>query len=104
MKGTNKLSKDFEMMNGQGIPIYFRICICFIAPLLLLTIFISGMVSYKAPTHGDYHYPNAAFAFGFILSLLPLIPIPVFAIRSLKITLGHTFKEVNQLIFANDSS
>ncbi|XP_052073480.1 sodium- and chloride-dependent glycine transporter 1-like [Mytilus californianus] len=91
--GTNKLSKDFEMMNGQGIPIYFRICICFIAPLLLLTIFISGMVSYKAPTHGDYQYPNAAIAFGFIVALLPLIPIPVFAIRSIKNAPGHTFKE-----------
>ncbi|CAG2188430.1 Sodium- and chloride-dependent GABA transporter 2,Sodium- and chloride-dependent taurine transporter,Inactive sodium-dependent neutral amino acid transporter B(0)AT3,Sodium-dependent dopamine transporter,Sodium- and chloride-dependent glycine transporter 2,Sodium-dependent noradrenaline transporter,Sodium- and chloride-dependent GABA transporter 1,Sodium- and chloride-dependent betaine transporter,Sodium-dependent proline transporter,Sodium-dependent neutral amino acid transporter B(0)AT1,Sodium- and chlor len=97
--GTNQTSKDFEMMNGQGIPIYFRICICFIAPLLLLTIFISGMVSYKAPTHGDYQYPKAAIAFGFILSLLPLIPIPVFAIRSIKKAPGHTFKEKLKLVF-----
>ncbi|VDI51144.1 Hypothetical predicted protein [Mytilus galloprovincialis] len=57
------------------------------------TIFISGMVSYKAPTHGDYQYPNVAIAFGFILSLIPLIPIPVFAIRSIKKAPGHTFKE-----------
>ncbi|CAC5383826.1 unnamed protein product [Mytilus coruscus] len=96
--GTNKLSNDFEMMYGRGIPIYFRICICFIAPSLLLTIFISGMVSYKAPTHGDYQFPNAAIAFGFILAFIPLIPIPVFAIRSLKNSPGQTFKK--KLIFS----
>lgn len=58
------------------------------------------MVSYKAPTHGDYQYPNAAIAFGFILSLLPLIPIPVFAIRSIKMAPGHTFKEVRLVLFS----
>lgn len=51
--------------------------------------------SYVPPEYGSYKYPPWAQVFGWFVAVIPLIPIPVFAYREIKIANGRTYMEVS---------
>nr|XP_011443803.2 sodium- and chloride-dependent glycine transporter 2 [Crassostrea gigas]XP_019927579.2 sodium- and chloride-dependent glycine transporter 2 [Crassostrea gigas]XP_034320566.1 sodium- and chloride-dependent glycine transporter 2 [Crassostrea gigas]XP_034320572.1 sodium- and chloride-dependent glycine transporter 2 [Crassostrea gigas] len=91
--GAEMFSRDVMMMTGQGIPPLIRICWCFITPTILLIIMIVTLNSYVPPEYGSYKYPPWAQVFGWFVAVIPLIPIPVFAYREIKIANGRTYME-----------
>ncbi|CAG2201327.1 Sodium- and chloride-dependent GABA transporter 2,Sodium- and chloride-dependent taurine transporter,Sodium-dependent dopamine transporter,Sodium-dependent proline transporter,Sodium-and chloride-dependent glycine transporter 2,Sodium-dependent noradrenaline transporter,Sodium- and chloride-dependent GABA transporter 1,Sodium- and chloride-dependent betaine transporter,Sodium- and chloride-dependent neutral and basic amino acid transporter B(0+),Sodium-dependent neutral amino acid transporter SLC6A17,Sodiu len=91
--GFDRFSKDVHLMLGRGIPMFFRICICFITPAILLGLFVYSLTSYKPPSYGSYEYPLLAAVFGTFLSILPLIPIPICAVGIVLHAPGDTLKD-----------
>ena len=55
---------------------------------------VSVVLLYEPPSYGDYQYPTAATACGFVTALIPVIPIPVVAINEIRKAEGYTFMEV----------
>lgn len=58
-------------------------------------IMIVTLNSYVPPEYGSYKYPPWAQVFGWFVAVIPLIPIPVFAYREIKIANGRTYMEVS---------
>ncbi|XP_071124568.1 sodium- and chloride-dependent glycine transporter 1-like [Mytilus edulis] len=78
--GMERFSKDVNLMLGRGIPIFFRVCIMFVTPLIMFVLIISTLIGYQPPTYGSYKYPKVAAAIGMMLSILPVVPIVIFAL------------------------
>ncbi|VDI57677.1 solute carrier family 6 (neurotransmitter transporter, amino acid) member 5/7/9/14, partial [Mytilus galloprovincialis] len=91
--GLDRFSRDVKLMLGRGIPIFFRICICFITPSILLAVLVYSITAYQPPTYGSYQYPDAAVGFGIFVSVFPLIPIIVCAFIVVQNMPGETYKQ-----------
>jgi hypothetical protein len=55
---------------------------------------IVTLYSYVPPEYGNYKYPEWAQVFGWFVAVVPLLPIPVLAIREIRIASGETFLQV----------
>lgn len=55
---------------------------------------VSSFVAYRPPTYGSYTYPESSVAFGTIISVIPIVPIFVFAFIAVKNAEGQSIKEV----------
>ncbi|CAC5375931.1 unnamed protein product [Mytilus coruscus] len=91
--GLDRFSRDVRLMLGRGIPVFFRICIGFITPSILLAVLVYSITGYQPPTYGSYQYPDAAVGFGIFVSVFPLIPIIVCAFIVVKNMPGETYKK-----------
>ncbi|XP_063399274.1 sodium- and chloride-dependent glycine transporter 1-like [Mytilus trossulus] len=91
--GADRFSNDVYLMIGRKVPAFFRICIGFITPIILLGLIVSSFVAYRPPTYGSYTYPESAVAFGTIISVTPIVPIFVFAFIAVKNAEGQSIKE-----------
>ncbi|CAG2201330.1 Sodium- and chloride-dependent GABA transporter 2,Sodium- and chloride-dependent taurine transporter,Sodium-dependent noradrenaline transporter,Sodium- and chloride-dependent betaine transporter,Sodium- and chloride-dependent neutral and basic amino acid transporter B(0+),Sodium- and chloride-dependent creatine transporter 1,Sodium- and chloride-dependent glycine transporter 1 [Mytilus edulis] len=91
--GIDRFSRDVKLMLGRGIPIFFRICICFITPSILLAVLVYSITAYQPPTYGSYQYPDAAVGFGICVSVFPLISIIVCAFIVVLNMPGDTYKQ-----------
>ncbi|XP_070822194.1 sodium-dependent neutral amino acid transporter B(0)AT3-like [Chaetodon trifascialis] len=93
--GINRFSDDIEWMSGRRPNIYWQVTWRFISPVMLLLIFVAYVVvaAEKRPTYNawnpDYalfplaevqYYPDWAYAVCVLLSLLPIISIPIVAL------------------------
>ncbi|XP_052089563.1 sodium- and chloride-dependent glycine transporter 1-like isoform X4 [Mytilus californianus] len=78
--GMERFSKDVNQMLGRGVPIFFRVCIMFVTPLIMFVLIMSTLIGYQPPTYGSYKYPTAAATIGTMLSILPIVPIFIFAL------------------------
>ncbi|XP_052094515.1 sodium- and chloride-dependent glycine transporter 1-like isoform X3 [Mytilus californianus] len=91
--GLDRFSRDVRLMLGRGIPVFFRICIGFITPSILLAVLVYSITAYQPPTYGSYQYSGAAVGFGIFVSVFPLIPIIVCAFIVVKDMPGETYKK-----------
>ncbi|XP_033761909.1 sodium- and chloride-dependent creatine transporter 1-like [Pecten maximus] len=73
--GAERFSRDVEMMIGRRVPGYIKFCWSFFSPLLLCVLMVTSLVLYVPPTYGDYVYPSWAGRAGWVVSLLPIIPV-----------------------------
>ncbi|XP_060077340.1 sodium- and chloride-dependent glycine transporter 2-like [Ylistrum balloti] len=73
--GAERFSKDVEMMIGREVPRYIKFCWCFLSPFLLFVLMVMSIVSYTPPAYGDYEYPSWAAIAGWMISVLPIIPL-----------------------------
>ncbi|OWF53686.1 sodium- and chloride-dependent glycine transporter 1-like isoform X2 [Mizuhopecten yessoensis] len=88
--GAERFSRDIEMMLGRGVPVFVRICWCFVTPVVLLILFVSTFISYKPPTYGDYVYPSYVNLLGWCVGLMPLLPVIVVGVGTVANTPGHS--------------
>lgn len=44
---------------------------------------IYGMASFVSPTLGDYEYPRSALIIGWVIAVIPVVPVPLFFIFGL---------------------
>ncbi|XP_048764706.2 sodium- and chloride-dependent betaine transporter-like [Ostrea edulis] len=91
--GAEMFSRDVALMTGHGIPSVIRICWCFLTPIILLVTMIVTLYSYVPPEYGNYEYPEWAQVVGWFIAVVPLLPIPVFAYREIRIAPGATFMQ-----------
>ncbi|XP_060068612.1 sodium- and chloride-dependent glycine transporter 2-like [Ylistrum balloti] len=91
--GAERFSKDVNMMLGRQIPVFVRICWCFINPIVLLVLFVFTFVSYEPPTYGDYVYPSYANIIGWLIGMLPIVPVVLVGIMTVLKTPGQSMFE-----------
>ncbi|XP_048752269.2 sodium- and chloride-dependent betaine transporter-like isoform X2 [Ostrea edulis] len=91
--GAEMLSRDIEIMIGRGVPVYMRVAWCFVNPALLLAILGTSLYLYTPPVVGEYVYPPYGRAIGWGIAVLPLLPLPIFAIKAIMEARGDTFYE-----------
>lgn len=78
--GAGRLYRDLEMMMGKTPSRWWKICWCFITPIIMLTMLVYSSVSMAPPTYGDYVYPGWAIGLGWIVAMCSIVPIPVVAL------------------------
>ncbi|XP_069132018.1 sodium- and chloride-dependent GABA transporter 3-like [Argopecten irradians] len=73
--GSQRMDQNIQLMNGVTMPHLVRFAAAFICPVLFQVFLILGIVRYKPPVFGTYHYPSAAQGIGITISLLPVVPL-----------------------------
>ncbi|XP_060071373.1 sodium- and chloride-dependent glycine transporter 2-like [Ylistrum balloti] len=91
--GAENFSRDIRLMLNRGVPVFMRVCWCFVTPAVLLFLLLFTLSTYKPPTYGDYVYPGYTSIIGFILAMIPIIPLPVCALMTIRGTPGQTLME-----------
>ncbi|XP_005105728.1 sodium- and chloride-dependent betaine transporter isoform X2 [Aplysia californica] len=74
--GVDKFCDDIELMIGRRPGIYMKVCWTVVTPLVMLVAFIFTCAKYTLPVYDGYVFPTHANAIGFLISVIPLIPIP----------------------------
>ncbi|XP_053388291.1 sodium-dependent dopamine transporter-like [Mercenaria mercenaria] len=95
--GTERLSKDIEIMVGRPLPTFIRISGAFISPCIFLVVLILSFVQYRPPTYGSYSYPAFAEGLGWCLAFLVVSPIVVVLVLNLIIA-GRSTKTLSEEI------
>ncbi|XP_045191964.2 sodium-dependent dopamine transporter-like [Mercenaria mercenaria] len=95
--GTERLSRDIEIMVGRPLPTFMRISGAFISPCIFLVVLIQSFVQYRPPTYGSYSYPAFAEALGWCLAFLVISPIVVVLVLKL-IKTGRSTKKLSEEI------
>ena len=67
----------------------------FLKALLLI-----NLIKYEPPTYGEYHYPVSAVVFGRMISIAPMLPIPICALMVVYRSPGNNLCQVRR---QNDS-
>uniref|UniRef100_A0A669EKB0 Transporter n=1 Tax=Oreochromis niloticus TaxID=8128 RepID=A0A669EKB0_ORENI len=118
--GINRFNDDIEWMTGRRPNIYWQATWRFISPFMLLVVFVAYVVieAEKQPTYNawnpDYvsslpladvlHYPEWVFAICVLLSILPVVAIPLVAFYKFMCLLkNYTMNRHNQNPYANDT-
>ncbi|XP_014670289.1 PREDICTED: sodium-dependent proline transporter-like [Priapulus caudatus] len=83
--GASRLLDDVEFMVGRRVlgRTAFIILWKFIVPVVLLVILFFSMITHVPVTYFGYEYPMWSIAFGWVLAMMSIIPIPVYAIYHL---------------------
>ncbi|XP_005093279.1 sodium- and chloride-dependent glycine transporter 1 [Aplysia californica] len=77
--GSSRFLDDIKMMIGYRPPYLFVVFWRFITPAILLTVFVSTLMSYGPPVYHGYHYDSVGIGLGKFIACVPLIPIPAYA-------------------------
>lgn len=94
--GTYTLSDNIQTMTGKQPSWYMKLCWMIVAPAMICAIWVACVIDYEAPTYnnGEYEYPTGAVVFGWIISSISILCIPIFMIYSFIQTQGNTIMEV----------
>lgn len=95
--GADRFSKDVKLMLGMEVNVVIRFCWCILTPLAMLVAFILTLTNYQPPTYEGYTYPVHARVIGFLLSLIPLIPLPVTAVYYFRKVDGTFLQRLHKL-------
>ncbi|XP_069130315.1 sodium- and chloride-dependent glycine transporter 1-like [Argopecten irradians] len=101
--GADRFYKDLEMMIGYQPCSWWKICWCFITPVLILFIWLFSVTQLSPVTYGTYQYPQWAIVLGWILGMTSLVPIPVCAIIAILKEKGSLVSRVKKLIKPADN-
>ncbi|XP_046568379.1 sodium-dependent proline transporter-like [Haliotis rubra] len=82
--GIRRISKDVEMMIGKPLPMPVKILWALITPSILTITFTLTLLRYQPPTYGKYKFPSYASTIGWIIAVLPLLPIPVYMVMTVR--------------------
>ncbi|XP_063970678.1 sodium- and chloride-dependent glycine transporter 1-like isoform X1 [Lytechinus pictus] len=79
--GADKYLDNIEAMLGFRPNIYWKACWKYISPVFLLVVIIFSLVMYEPSKYGShYTYPSWAEAMGWMMTIVSLVPIIVYAI------------------------
>ncbi|XP_053396453.1 sodium- and chloride-dependent glycine transporter 1-like [Mercenaria mercenaria] len=90
--GAERFSNDLKLMLGYRAPVLLRICWCFISPAAVFIVFILLLSRYEAATYEGHPYPDYAITLGFVLALIPVLPLPICFVYEL-VTRSGTLSE-----------
>jgi len=80
--GMDKFSHDVEMMTGRKPSIYWRITLSYIAPLILLVLYICSFIQFDSQEFSSFGKGNTALKVsiaGWTISTISTLPIPIYA-------------------------
>lgn len=73
--GVESFSDDLEFMIGKRPGVFFKICWTIITPAIMIILFLTSAATYTVPTYDNYVFPPYATGIGFILAIIPILPI-----------------------------
>ncbi|XP_067650421.1 sodium-dependent proline transporter-like [Haliotis asinina] len=82
--GIRRISSDAEMMFGKQLAMPVKILWAFVTPTILVTAFILALLRYEPPTYGKYKFPSYASTIGWFIAVLPLLPIPIYMVTTVR--------------------
>ncbi|XP_041359744.1 sodium- and chloride-dependent glycine transporter 2-like isoform X3 [Gigantopelta aegis] len=101
--GFKRLDEDLELMIGRKVPIFFKVILTYITPLVFTVAIVFTLAQYTLPTYGKYEYPYYSAIIGWIFAAIPIIPIPVFIIWELGKAEGSLRARIAKTISPSDS-
>ncbi|XP_076319913.1 sodium-dependent proline transporter-like isoform X2 [Tachypleus tridentatus] len=78
--GLDRFCDDIYFMLGKKPGIYWRITWRYTSPAILTFIFIYSLIEHEPLKYGDYNYPYWADGIGWLLALLSMGQIPLWAV------------------------
>ncbi|XP_021366417.1 sodium- and chloride-dependent glycine transporter 1-like isoform X2 [Mizuhopecten yessoensis] len=81
--GSERLSKDIELMVGYPIPRFWQFFWKFITPITTFFIWVVSLVKHRPVTYGAMSYPVWSIGVGWIIAITPLLPLAVNMIYTL---------------------
>ncbi|XP_067126214.1 sodium- and chloride-dependent glycine transporter 2-like isoform X2 [Centruroides vittatus] len=78
--GVRRFCSDLEFMLGFRPNYFWQICWAVVAPLVLAFIFIYSLTEHKSITYDTIPYPEWADGIGWVLVLITILQIPLWAI------------------------
>ncbi|XP_046578282.1 sodium- and chloride-dependent betaine transporter-like isoform X1 [Haliotis rubra] len=83
MLSIKQLNEDIDMMSGRPLPVLVKVLWGIITPAILVIVFITTISQYESPTYGKYTYPVEATVVGWMVALLPVVPVIIVMIKAL---------------------
>lgn len=96
--GIGRFSEDIKEMLHFEVGCWWKFCWFLVAPIFIMMIIVSGLVSYEPLTYEDYKYPPWANVFGMMLAASSVLCIPVVAIWKILSTSGTFSQRIKYLI------
>ncbi|XP_029173795.1 sodium-dependent nutrient amino acid transporter 1-like isoform X1 [Nylanderia fulva] len=75
--GVDNFLDDIEFMMGRRPFFYWKFCWCYLTPLFLFIILIYFLINLTPITYNDEYYPTSAYAAGWTLLALGILPLPL---------------------------
>lgn len=93
LTGAERFSQDMKLMFGYGAPVVLRVCWCVISPAIMFVVFLLVVIQYKDVTYEGYTYPAFAVTSGYVIAMIPVVPLPICVVYGFLSTKG-TFYQV----------
>ncbi|KAK2168558.1 hypothetical protein LSH36_16g14023 [Paralvinella palmiformis] len=100
--GVNRLYGDIQLMIGFKPTIWWKICWTMITPAVLACVLLFTVATFSAPVVGEYIFPWWAVAFGWMLALCSIIPIPIVMMLTLLKGTGTVWQRIIRLSAPTD--
>ncbi|XP_065579842.1 sodium-dependent nutrient amino acid transporter 1-like isoform X2 [Artemia franciscana] len=91
--GYKKLIRDIYFMLGNKLSVYWIIEWGFFIPISLFVIFVYSLFNYEPLKIGDNYMPASATAAGWVLTLIAVSQIPIWAFIAVRKQTGNTLFE-----------
>ncbi|XP_029462566.1 sodium- and chloride-dependent neutral and basic amino acid transporter B(0+)-like isoform X1 [Rhinatrema bivittatum] len=95
--GGNRYIEDIEMMIGKQkwhFWLWWRACWLFISPILLSIILFWSLATFTAPTFGSIQYPTWGVVLGWLMIVVSLIWLPIFASKEIYKAKGNLWQRI----------
>ncbi|XP_069121809.1 sodium- and chloride-dependent glycine transporter 1-like isoform X1 [Argopecten irradians] len=94
--GADRLYNDIEAMIGYKPTKLWMLLWKFIMPILYACLWLVGVINHQPVAYGSTPYPGWSIGIGWIIALLPLIPIPLTVLITLKRQKGSLRQRLSQ--------
>uniref|UniRef100_A0A671TJ65 Transporter n=1 Tax=Sparus aurata TaxID=8175 RepID=A0A671TJ65_SPAAU len=92
--GADRMCDMVEDMTGQRPWLIFKLCWRYITPLICTVCFICSFLdSQPLTSSGGHVYPDWAYRLGWVITISPVVPVPIWAVVKMCLTEG-TFRQV----------
>ncbi|XP_076451015.1 sodium- and chloride-dependent glycine transporter 2-like [Babylonia areolata] len=81
--GMDRFAEDIQLMIGRKPPMIMKILWCFVLPVFFAVLLVFTLLMYQPPTYGEYQYDMLARVIGWMIAIVPFLPIPVGAVLQL---------------------
>lgn len=78
--GLEEFCDDSQFMLGRHVSVYWRLCWAVITPAFMIITFIYSMIQLESPTYSGLPYPDSAIVAGWILFIVGIIQLPIWAV------------------------
>lgn len=93
--GVDRFCKDIEFMLNRKTGIYWRVCWKFVTPSIMIGILVYFIATWKPIEYQDREYSVLLHLIGWIVSLLALLQLPIWAIYSILKQSETSWKKVS---------
>lgn len=93
--GVDRFCRDIEFMLNRKTGLYWRVCWKIITPSIMIGIFGYFVVTWKPINYQDREYSSLMHAFGWTVSLLGLLQLPIWAIYAIMKQPNDSWRKVS---------
>uniref|UniRef100_A0A1W7RAG3 Transporter n=1 Tax=Hadrurus spadix TaxID=141984 RepID=A0A1W7RAG3_9SCOR len=77
--GADRFMHDISLMVNRVPQYWWKLCWCYITPSAILALLTFIIINHSTIKYNEYVYPDWSVALGWMMAILPLIPIPLVA-------------------------